>query len=427
MNVDVERNAVDFDCDVAVIGGGPAGATAATYLAKEGFSVHVFEKERFPRFHIGESLLPYNTPIFEEMGVLQKIESAGFLRKNGAQFHLGDGSRRTKFRFRDGSFTEHPSAFQVERSRFDEILLNHAQSCGARVSQETLVTGFDVRPEVGITVRWRSDDRSGEEQTRARFLMDASGVVNFSGNREKLREDHPKLRKVAVWGHFSRVDMPGGSESGDIVIVRLRDAWTWLIPLSEEKVSVGIVFEKTVLKGVNPQSLFAQTVAEHPELEKRLGSAEAVSDLFTITDFSYANRDIVSPRLVRIGDAAGFLDPIFSSGVYLAMAGARTAAAAVAEALRSGDGMTARLRRYEGRCRRNMQLYQEIIEGFYTPDMMEVLMAPRRFFQVPDAVNAILAGRLDGSWAVRWRLRLFYLLVKLQKRRGFLPRIPSLR
>ena len=152
-----------------------------------------------------------------------------------------------------------------------------------------------------------------------------------------------------------------------------------------------------------------------------------IGKLHTITDFSYTNRAVVSERLVRIGDAAAFLDPIFSSGVYLAMIGGKAGAEAVADALRKNTALTSKMRRYEKRCLSNMHTYRKMIERFYTPDMMEVLMSPRDFFQVPEAVNAILAGRLDGSWAVHWRLRLFYLLVRLQKSRGILPRISALR
>lgn len=397
-------------------------------LSRSGFDVHVFEKECFPRFHIGESLLPYNTPLLEELGVLGKIENAGFVVKHGAQFHIGDDSRRTRFRFRDGSFTGYPTAFQVERSRFDSILLDHAAACGATVWQQTLVTGFEASVDKGVhlTVQARTD-AAAPRSVRARFLIDASGIANFSGNREKLRVDHPALRKLAIYGHFRGVRMPEGSESGDIVIVRLKDAWCWLIPLSGEKVSVGLVLDRAALRAGSPQQLFQSAVAAHRALQHRLADAETIGTLHTVSDFSYVNRQIVSARLVRIGDAAAFLDPIFSSGVYLAMVGGKAGAEAVADALRRNAALTRGMRRYQKRFLANMRTYRDMIERFYTPDLMEVLMSPRAFFRVPEAVNAILAGRLDGGWAVRWRLRLFYLLVRLQKRRGFLPRIPALR
>jgi flavin-dependent dehydrogenase len=416
-----------ISCDVAIIGGGPAGSTAATFLAREGFDVQVFEKERFPRFHVGESLLPYNNPLFEELGILEEIESAGFMVKHGAQFHIGDGSRSTKFRFREGSFTDHPTAFQVERSRFDSILLSHAEKSGATVRQETAVTQckWDTEGCATLTVQSLRDDNYCT--VSARFVIDASGITNFTGNRQKLREDHPELRKVAIFGHFEGVQMPAGEESGDIVIVRLKDAWSWLIPLSEMKTSVGIVYDKIALKGAVPADLFNASVVDHSALQERMAGAEIIGRLHTISDFSYTNRKLVSERLVRVGDAAAFLDPIFSSGVYLAMIGGKAGATAVADALRKNAVLTDKMRLYEKRCRANLETYRKMIERFYTPDLMEVLMTPRDFFRVPEAVNAILAGRLDGSWAVHWRLKLFYMLVRLQKRRGFLPRIPSLR
>lgn len=172
--------------DVIIIGGGPAGSTAATTLAKAGRRVLVLEKARFPRFHVGESLLPYNRKIFDELGVWPKIESAGFMVKRGAQFLMGNDSHKVRLDFSKGSFTEYPQSVQVERSKFDHLLLTHSRECGAEVSEESLVLEHQVGPH-NVTVRYRAGD-GAEHEVTAGFLMDASGLTNFTGNRESLRE-----------------------------------------------------------------------------------------------------------------------------------------------------------------------------------------------------------------------------------------------
>jgi len=197
------------ECDVLVVGGGPAGSTIAAFLAQKGRHVVILEKDRFPRFHIGESLLPYNNGIFEEMGVKETLEAAGFPRKLGAQFHLSNGSKSLKLCFRNGRFTRHISSIQVERSKFDHILLKHARSSGAEVREGYTVTKcVNDRNHVSVTAR----DENGKTETfEARFLIDASGRGNFTGNQENLRTIHPHLKKLSVFGHFEGVRVDPGS------------------------------------------------------------------------------------------------------------------------------------------------------------------------------------------------------------------------
>lgn len=403
--------------DVAIIGGGPAGSTAAILLARQGRRVVVLEKERFPRFHIGESLLPYNLPLFDELGIREQVESAGFMRKYGARFCLADGSRSSSVRFGDGRFTEIPMAYQVERSAFDEILLRRAAECGADVREQTAVAGYRIEPD-GVTV----DVAGGAEPIRARFLIDASGQANLTANREGIRRLCPNLRKVAVFGHFRGIPLPDGPEQGDIIIFRLDNAWFWFIPLSREKVSLGLVVDRSDLKGRDPEAVFDEAINRSPALLDRVGNRELVDRLRTMVDFSYTNDRMVSDRLVRIGDAAGFLDPIFSSGVYLAMVSASIAAPAVGEALDAGVPVNRALHRYERKLRRVMRAFRKMIDGFYTRPFMELLMQPEPRFSLPAAVNATLAGRIDTPWGLRWRMRAFHSLVKLQSRFPVVPR-----
>lgn len=410
--------------DAIVVGGGPGGSTVAGYLARSGRSVLVLEKERFPRFHIGESLLPYNHAIFADLGVLPKLESMGLMRKTGAQFHLGSGIKSAQFVFREGAFTRHHQAFQVERATFDHCLLDHARSLGAEVREQWTFDRHEVLAD-RVVVHAHGPGPASRETLHARFLIDASGQSNVTAVHSGLREFHPNLRKIAVFGHFEGVKLDPGDRAGDTVIVRLHDKWFWIIPLSPTRVSVGLVMNTDAFResGASPEDLFARWVESSPPVRNRMGAARREGPLRIQTDFSYRNRQLTSPRLLRVGDAAGFIDPIFSAGVYLAMYSGKHAASAVHRSLAAGDDGNGAFPAYGRRVRRGIEIYREMVEGYYTEPFMELFLEPRPRLQLPAAVNAILAGEIEAPWRMRWRLRVFHLLVRIQRHWPLVPRI----
>jgi len=409
--------------DVLIIGGGPGGSSAACYLRQSGLKVLLLEREHFPRFHIGESLLPYNRRIFEEIGVWPALEAAGFPKKYGAQFHLGNGSKCTKFVFREGRFTKEPEAIQVERAVFDNILLRHAEKQGTEVREGWTVKHVEQGTEVAA-VKAVSDN--GQTETyKARYVIDASGRGNMTGNQDGIREIHPRLKKLAVFGHFKLVKRDEGEKAGDTVIVRLENKWFWLIPVSAEKTSVGCVMDNAEYGELKlpPAEVFQKFVDASVPMQERMAMAEPCSKIQTTGDFSYKNKSLFGPRLLRVGDAAGFMDPIFSAGVYLAMYSGKLASQAIVETLKKGDNPQPRFLAYEKRVQDSMKFYWTMVENFYTTPFMEVFLEPRKRFDLPAAVNAVLAGELEGGRAMRWRLQVFFWIIKLQARYPLVPRI----
>jgi FADH2-dependent halogenase len=406
--------------DVIVIGGGPAGTTAATLLAQQGHGVTLLERERFPRFQIGESLLPYNNHLFERLGLTGEMLTGDFFPKFGAYFVTGDGGVGFRFRFDQRLSDPYRRSFQVKRSEFDHLLLRNAAAKGVEVREETGVIGVDLDDPSRVRVK-----TAGGEELEARFVVDASGHGSVIGSRIGNREEVEALKKIAFFAHYRGVPRAEGKDAGNTVIVILRNAWFWLIPITNEIMSVGLVVDRDHFKacGLEPQELLERTIADTPWVAERMTNAERTTQIYARKDFSFRMRNMAGPNFALIGDAAGFLDPIFSTGVFMAMKSADMASAAVGERLRTGS-MRA-LRRYERDMSRGLDQYFRFIEQFYRREFLEVFMQPSERWGLLNAIVGILAGDIFDKRDNRLKLLVFFTLVKLQKWRGVVaPRIP---
>lgn len=401
--------------DVIVIGGGPAGSTAATLLAQRGLSVTLLERERFPRFQIGESLLPYNNDLFARLGVTDQLLAGNFFPKYGAYFVTGDGGVGYRFRFDQRLRDPYRRSFQVKRSEFDHMLLENARKHGVEVREETPVTAVDLsNPEKAVV--------NGELE--ARFVVDASGHAALLGTRASAKEDVKSLQKIAFFAHYRNVPRDEGKDAGNTVIVVLRDGWFWMIPITAEVMSVGLVVDREhVLRcGLEGQALLEETIANTPWVAARMKSAERVTQVFARKDFSFRMRNLAGPNYAMIGDAAGFLDPIFSTGVFMAMKSAEMSAAGIAERLRNGS--TRALKHYEREMTTALDKYFRFIERFYQREFLELLMQPSERWGLLDAIVGIFAGDIFANRSNRLKVWLFFTLVRLQKASGRLaPRI----
>jgi flavin-dependent dehydrogenase len=306
---------------IGIIGGGPGGSVAAATFRRLGHEVHLFEAEVFPRFHIGESLLPCNLPIYEGIGLPQSaLASEGYMPKLAAYFELVNHNKNCRFPFADGMPGDPPSIFQVERSRFDHLLLKHAVNLGATLHCPVRVTRVDLPKSSGIRpVIHHDDGKPGNDVIlEVDFVVDASGRETLLGKQLDLVDREGDLMRAAVYGHVAELPLAPNAQRGDIVISKCPAGWSWQIPLTDTKWSVGLVLKRdAVIKGGTPADVFRANLAHFPELKGRLKS-QVPDPVRSTPNISYRVRERLGYRWALIGDAGGFIDPIFSSGVLLA-------------------------------------------------------------------------------------------------------------
>ena len=413
------------DYDVIVIGGGPAGSTVATRLKQLGRKVVLFERERFPRFHIGESLLPCSMPLFDALGVQPALKAANFLPKYAAEFVTADGNFTRRYAFGDGLVPGPGSAYEVDRAEFDKVLLDHCAAQGVVVEEETQVSKFDIDKD-GVRVTVRSP--GGERTVSAEMIVDATGQSSLLAGRMGLREMDQGLKNFAVFSHFEGATRHSGDREGDISVVLVPEGWWWVIPLRGDRTSVGLVAPARKLKGRKPdESYLQERIEATPYLKQRLANARRVAPVRSISDYSYVSKKLSGDRWLMVGDAGAFIDPVFSTGVYLGMTGAFRAADAVDRALVRNDFSAAMFKDYERFVRRIVGRYRSFVKGFYTPEFVEVLMAPSDWLKLRAAITSLLAGYGVDSFDVNWRVLVFRAIARANRGLALTPRLSGRR
>jgi flavin-dependent dehydrogenase len=409
--------------DAVVIGGGPAGSSVATRLAQSKRRVLLLEKERFPRFHIGESLLPCSMPLLEELGAMPAVRAAGFLPKYAAEFVTADGTRQRRYAFAGGLVPGPISAYEVDRSEFDKVLLENARTHGVEVREGVQVTHFDLERSDGVEIRARAEDGS-ESTLQAQMLIDASGQSSFLAGRLGLREMDRDLKNFGVFSHFEAAHRYTGEREGDISVVLVPGGWWWVIPLANDRTSVGLVAPASILKGRKPdEAYYTEQIQNTPFLRERLAPARRVAPVRSISDYSYTCKRLVGDRFMLVGDAAAFIDPVFSTGVYLGMVGAFRAAEAVDRALAKKRFARAEFLAYERWVFKNVGAYRDFVKGFYTPEFVELLMAPSDWLDLRAAITSLLAGHGVDHFGVNARVAVFRALARANKTFTLAPRL----
>ena len=422
---DETQEEVQQTCDVLVIGGGPAGSTVASMLADKGHKVVLLEKSHHPRFHIGESLLPANLPLFERMGIAEDIKAIGMF-KPGAEFVSPHHDASQVFHFAQAWDKSMPHAYQVERSAFDNILIRHAQRKGATVHEGCKVTAVDFLTEGGAHVTGRHDG-GHDQRWKARFVVDASGRDTFLANRFKTKQRNPRHNSSALYGHFSHARRNPGKAEGNITVFWFDHGWFWFIPMVNGLTSVGMVTWPYHMKTRGRRSLqqfLMDNIASCPDLDARLRDARSANEVEATGNFSYQSKQSHGQDYLLLGDAFAFIDPVFSSGVWLAMHSGVVGADTIDTCLKDPSAKAAALKHFDRQMRRGPREFSWFIYRVTNPIMRDFFMGPRNIFRVQEALLSMLAGDVFGKTPI-WRSIfifkvLYYVANLMQPRRAFM-------
>lgn len=354
--------------DVVVIGGGPAGSTASTLIAQQGYRVGLFEREKFPRFHIGESLIPETYWVLKRLNMLPKMKASRFVQKHSVQFVSASGKLSAPFYFWDNKPHECSQTWQVVRSEFDTMMLNNAREHGVDAQEGVRV--LDVIFEDDRAVGVKIQEASGEtREVRAKVVVDASGQSGLLMNKFKLRIWDPVLNKGAVWTYWEGAYRDTGRDEGATVVLQTenRKGWFWYIPLHDNRVSVGVVAPFDYLfqgRGTHEQ-IYTEEVEKCPAVKERVSTGKRIAGYFATRDYSYRAKEVAGNGWVMIGDAFGFLDPLYSSGVLLAMRSGEMAADAIVEGIRKNDLSAAQLGNWSETLNQGIDRMRRLVCEYY--------------------------------------------------------------
>lgn len=411
------------DWDVIVVGGGPAGTTIAHLLAKDGYRVLILEKQTHPRFAIGESLLPCTTPVWEQLGIADRMAQGGYLRKFGAYFCFADGEQPEYFHFPNASGHKAHHAYEVERSEFDRMLWDEATAAGAVGVQQATVRQFRFEGDRCVGVSARIDGQ--ERDFSARLVCDCSGRTTALGKQLDIRRPDPFLDKIALYRHYDDVIRSTGDDEGTIGIIATDFGWMWFIPFSGGRASLGAVvhndwFASRKAAGQDADAMWADVLDQAPHVAARLRGAQPSRPVSVTANFQHRCDRQAGDGWVMVGDAGAFLDPVFSSGVHLAMTGASLAAAIGSRSLRNGRApVAADWKGYERKVRGALSVFTKFIYAWYDPYFRQVFMRPphdRPFIELlKREIIAVLAGDVFRPWRVMPAIQTLLILARIQK------------
>jgi len=359
------------ELDVVVIGGGPAGSTAATLIAQNGYRVAVFERDRFPRFHIGESLIPQTYWVLQRLNMLDKMRGSHFVKKYSVQFITEKGKLSEPFYFWDHKPHESSQTWQVRRSEFDTMLLDNAREHGVQVTEGARVHEVLFEGDRAVGVRVAYAEGGPAQEVRAKVVVDASGQQSMIMGKLGLREWDPVLKKAALWTYWKGAYRDVGRDEGATIVIQTqgKNGWFWYIPLHDDIVSVGVVASYNDLfqnRGTNDfETIYFQEVDRCPGVKPRLEGATRCDIFRAQKEYSYRARKAAGNGWVLVGDAYGFLDPLYSSGVLLALTSGQMAADAVTEGLANGDTSASQLGKWEAQYGAGMDRMRRLVCEFY--------------------------------------------------------------
>ena len=395
------------DVPVLIIGGGPAGASTAAILAEHGHKVLILEREKFPRYHIGESLIPFTYGPLERLGVIPKMKSSGFTKKFSVSFVQPDGRKSVPFYFHTRyDINTIAQTWQVTRAEFDVMMLDNAREKGAEVREETTVTKL-LKNDSGRVIGVEIQDREGRRQSLfAKLVVDASGKEAFASNREGWRVGDPYLNKVAVWTYYKGSKREAGMDEGATTIAFVPEkGWFWHIPLHDDRVSVGVVAEGKYLTrgGVrDPKEIFQREISENQWIKDHLSNGTCEGEYWLTSEYSRHSKFGASPGLLLVGDAFAFLDPVFSSGVMLALKSGVMAGDAIHAALAANDVSPERFADYASQLREGVENMRKLVYAFYNPDFSfkDVVM---KYPEMGGTITDCLSGDVNKDYSELWQ------------------------